>query len=44
MDPMVLHCEIFAGALLNQLDMIVMDHLLQLYILKMVVNPFILSK
>ena len=41
-DPVVSHCEIFAGALLNQLDVIVTAHLLQLYILEMFVNPFIL--
>ena len=42
MDPIVSHFEIFTRALLNQLDVIVKAHLLQLYILEMFVNPFIL--
>ena len=42
MDPIVLHFEIFARALLDQLDVIVKSHLLQLYILEMFVNLFIL--
>ena len=41
-DPIVSHFEIFARALLNQLDVIVKAHLLQLYILEMFVNLFIL--
>ena len=32
MDPIVSHFEIFARALLDQLDVIVKAHLLQLYI------------
>ena len=42
MDPIVSHFKIFAGALLDQLDVIVKAYLLQLYILEMFVNPFIL--
>ena len=42
MDSIVSHFEIFACALLDQLDVIVKTHLLQLYILEMFVNPFIL--
>ena len=42
MDPIVSRFEIFACALLDQLDMIRKAHLLQLYILEMFVNPFIL--
>ena len=42
MDLIVSHFKIFARALLDQLDVIVKAHLLQLYILKMFVNPFIL--
>ena len=42
MDPIVSHFEIFACALLDQLDVIVKAHLLQLYILEMFVNPLIL--
>ena len=42
MDPIVSHIEIFGCALLDQLDVIVKAHLLQLYILEMFVNPFIL--
>ena len=42
MDPIVSHLEIFACALLDQLDVIVTTHLLQFYILEMFVNPFIL--
>ena len=42
MDPIVSHFEIFARTLLDQLDVIVKAHLLQLYILEMFVNPFIL--
>ena len=42
MDLIVLHFEIFACALLDQLDVIVKAHLLQLYILEMFVNLFIL--
>ena len=42
MDPIVSHFEIFACALLDQLDVIVKAHLLQLYILEMFVNRFIL--
>ena len=42
MDPIVSHFEIFARVLLDQLDVIVKAHLLQLYILEMLVNPFIL--
>ena len=41
-DPIVSHFEIFARTLLDQLDVIVKAHLLQLYILEMFVNPFIL--
>ena len=41
MDPIVSHFEIFACALLDQLDVIVKAHLLQPYILEMFVNPFI---
>ena len=41
MDPIISHFEIFARALLDQLDMIVKGHLLQLYILEMFVNQFI---
>ena len=41
-DPIVSHFEIFARALLDQLDVIVKAHLLQLYILEMFVNRFIL--
>ena len=42
MDPIVSHFEIFARALLDQLNVIMKAHLLQLYILAMFVNPFIL--
>ena len=42
MDPIVSHFEIFALALLDQLDVIVKTHLLQLYILEMFINRFIL--
>ena len=42
MDPIVSHFKIFACTLLDQLDVIVKTHLLQLYILEMFVNPFIL--
>ena len=42
MDPIVSHFEIFARALLDQLDVIVEAHLLQLYILEMFVNRFML--
>ena len=42
MDPIVSHFEIFASSLLDHLDVIVKAHLLQLYILEMFVNPFIL--
>ena len=42
MDLIVSHFEIFASTLLNRLDVIVKTHLLQLYILEMFVNPFIL--
>ena len=42
MDPIVSHFEIFARALLDKLDVIVKAHLLQLYILEMFVNRFIL--
>ena len=42
MDPIVSHFEIFARALLDQLDVIMKAHLLQLYILEMFVNWFIL--
>ena len=42
MDPIVSHFEIFACALLDQLDVIVKVRLLQLYILQMFVNSFIL--
>ena len=42
MDPIVSHFEIFARALLDQLDVIVKTHLLQLYILEMFINRFIL--
>ena len=42
MDQIVSHFEIFAYALLDQLDVIVKTHLFQLYILKMFINPFIL--
>ena len=42
MDLIVSHFEIFAYALLDQLDVIVKAHLLQLYILEKFVNPFIL--
>ena len=41
-NPIVSHFEIFACTLLNWLDVIVKAHLLQLYILEMFVNPFIL--
>ena len=41
-DLIVSHFEIFARALLDQLDLIVKARLLQLYILEMFVNPFIL--
>ena len=41
-DPIVSHIDIFACALLNQLDVIMKAHLLQLYILEMFENPFIL--
>ena len=41
MDPIISHFEIFACTLLDQLDVIVKAHLLQLYILEMFVNPFI---
>ena len=42
MDPIVSHFKIFTCTLLEQLDVIVKDHLLQIYILEMFVNPFIL--
>ena len=42
MNSLVSHFKIFARALLNQLDVIVKAHILQLYILEMFVNPFIL--
>ena len=42
MDPIVPHFEIFACVLLDYLDVIVEAHLLQLYILEMFVNSFIL--
>ena len=42
MDPIVPHFEIFACVLLDQLDVIVKTHLLQIYILEMFVIPFIL--
>ena len=42
MDPIVSHFEIFARALLDQLNVIVKARLLQSYILEMFVNPFIL--
>ena len=42
MDPIISQFEIFARSLLDQLDVIVKAHLLQLYILEMFVNPFIL--
>ena len=42
MNQIVSHSEIFACALLDQLDMIVKAHLLQLYILEMFANLFIL--
>ena len=42
MDPIASHFEIFGCALLDQLDMIVKAQLLQLYILEMFVNLFIL--
>ena len=42
MDPIVSHFEIFAYALRDQLEVIVKAHLLQLYILEMFVNLFIL--
>ena len=42
MDPIVSHFEIFACILLDQLDVIMKAHLLQLYILEMFVKPFIL--
>ena len=42
MDPIVSHFEIFACALLDQLDVIVKAHIVQLYILELFVNPFIL--
>ena len=42
MDPIVSHFEIFACVLLDQLDVIVKAHLLQLYILEMFINMFIL--
>ena len=42
MDLIVSHFEIFACALLDQLDMIVKAPLLQLYILEMFANLFIL--
>ena len=42
MDPIVSHFEIFARVLLDQLDVIVKAHLLQLYILEMFINRFIL--
>ena len=41
-DLIVSYFEIFARALLDQLDVIVKARLLQLYILEMFVNPFIL--
>ena len=41
-DPIVSHFEIFACTLLDQLDVIVKAHLLQLYILEIFVNLFIL--
>ena len=43
MDPIVSNFEIFACALLDQLDVIMMTHLLQLYILEIFVNPFIMN-
>ena len=42
MDLIVSHFEIFAWALLDQLDVIVTVDLLKLYILEMFVNSFIL--
>ena len=42
MNPIVSHFEIFVYALLDQLDVIVKTQILQLYILEMFVNPFIL--
>ena len=42
MDLIVSHFEIFACTLLDQLVVIVNAHLLQLYILEMFVNSFIL--
>ena len=42
MDPIVSHFEIFACSLPDQLDVIVKAHLLQLYILEIFVNTFIL--
>ena len=42
MDSIVSHFKIFTHALLDQLNVIVKVHLLQLYILEMSVNPFIL--
>ena len=42
MDPIVSHFELFACAVLDQLVVIVKTHLLQLYILEMFINPFIL--
>ena len=41
-DSIVSHFEIFACVLLDQLHVIVKAYLLQLYILEMLVNPFIL--
>ena len=41
-DMIVSYFEIFACVLLDQLDVIVKAYLLQLYILEMFVNPFIL--
>ena len=42
MDPIVSHFEIFTCVLLDQLDVIMKAYLLQLYILEMFVNQFIL--
>ena len=41
-DLIVSYFEIFACTLLDQLDVIVKTYLLQLYILEMFVNPFML--
>ena len=43
MNSIVSHFEIFACTLLDQLDVIMKAHLLQLYILEMFVNPFIMN-